>query len=185
MTYRQAGIKPSIYTYSPILNASPTKCNTRGKIKEKKEPISKKGLISSVLARVLPQNLVHWCRSGKVHKATETALQLATWKKKKPMLTYLFLAEESPPCQQSVLRSSWLVGNNLTFSQTRHHDDLDSPALTVTALTNCSLQLLLPTTRARFVFLISLSTVLCGRAQERQDWSVKWRTTKTKKNKKQ
>lgn len=37
----------------------------------------------------------------------------------------------------------------------------DSPALTVTALTNCSLQLLLPTTRARFVFLISLSTVLC------------------------
>lgn len=38
----------------------------------------------------------------------------------------------------------------------------DSPALTVTALTNCSLQLLLPTTRARLVFLISLSTVLCG-----------------------
>ena len=37
----------------------------------------------------------------------------------------------------------------------------DSPALTVTALTNCSLQLLLPTTSARFVFLISLSTVLC------------------------
>lgn len=35
------------------------------------------------------------------------------------------------------------------------------PALTVTALTNCSLQLLLPTTKARFVFLISLSTVLC------------------------
>lgn len=34
------------------------------------------------------------------------------------------------------------------------------PALTVTALTNCSLQLLLPTTRARFVFLINLSTVL-------------------------
>lgn len=36
-----------------------------------------------------------------------------------------------------------------------------SPALTVTALTNCSLQLLLPTTSARLVFLISLSTVLC------------------------
>lgn len=34
------------------------------------------------------------------------------------------------------------------------------PALTVTALTNCSLQLLLPTTKARFVFLINLSTVL-------------------------
>lgn len=34
------------------------------------------------------------------------------------------------------------------------------PALTVTALTNCSLQLLLPTTRARLVFLMSLSTVL-------------------------
>lgn len=50
----------------------------------------------------------------------------------------------------------------------RHLGDPDSPALTVTALTNCSLQLLLPTTRARFVFLISLSTVLCGRAQERQ-----------------
>ena len=35
----------------------------------------------------------------------------------------------------------------------------DWPALTVTALTNCSLQLLLPTTRARLVFLMSLSTV--------------------------
>lgn len=46
--------------------------------------------------------------------------------------------------------------------------DLDSPALTVTALTNCSLQLLLPTTRARLVFLISLSTVLCRRAQRQQ-----------------
>lgn len=33
------------------------------------------------------------------------------------------------------------------------------PALTVTALTNCSLQLLLPTTKAKFAFLISLSTV--------------------------
>lgn len=43
-----------------------------------------------------------------------------------------------------------------------------SPALTVTALTNCSLQLLLPTTSARLVFLINLSTVLC-----RQERAVK------------
>lgn len=35
-----------------------------------------------------------------------------------------------------------------------------SPALTVIASINCSLQLFVPTTRARFVFLISLSTVL-------------------------
>lgn len=35
-----------------------------------------------------------------------------------------------------------------------------SPALTVMASMNCSLQLFVPTTSARLVFLISLSTVL-------------------------
>lgn len=37
----------------------------------------------------------------------------------------------------------------------------DSPALTVMASMNWSLQLLVPTSRARLVFLISLSTVFC------------------------
>lgn len=37
-----------------------------------------------------------------------------------------------------------------------------SPALTVMASMNWSLQECVPTTKARFVFLISLSTVLCG-----------------------
>lgn len=36
-----------------------------------------------------------------------------------------------------------------------------SPALTVMASMNWSLQECVPTTKARFVFLISLSTVLC------------------------
>lgn len=48
----------------------------------------------------------------------------------------------------------------------------NSPALTVTALTNCSLQLLLPTTRARFVFLISLSTVLCRDRRQKETYLV-------------
>lgn len=66
-----------------------------------------------------------------------------------------------------------LAGPQPQFAQqkaehSRHLGDPGSPALTVTALTNCSLQLLLPTTRARFVFLISLSTVLCGRGNTTQ-----------------
>lgn len=80
MTYRQAGIKPSIYTYSPFPHASLSKCNMRREIREKNEPISKKGLISNVLACVLPEYPVRWCRSGKVHKAAQTALQVAKWK---------------------------------------------------------------------------------------------------------
>ena len=57
----------------------------------------------------------------------------------------------------SVIHRSGLRGGNRWEVSGCHN----SPALTVTALTNCSLQLLLPTTRARLVFLISLSTVLC------------------------
>lgn len=131
-----------------------------------------------------------WCRAGKVHKAAQNALQVAKWKMFtvriltncfpfscffyypsnetfKSWCNWGFLPEEARPCRQSVLRSSCLGAIKLSFSpQMRHLGDPGSPALTVTALTNCSLQLLLPTTRARFVFLISLSTVLCGRTQE-------------------
>lgn len=50
---------------------------------------------------------------------------------------------------------SWSPWGKLTERERQ----TDRPALTVTALTNCSRQLLLPTTSARLVFFISLSTV--------------------------
>lgn len=52
----------------------------RGYKRKKNEPISKKELIPSVLARVVPEKPVRWCRAGKVHKATQKALQVAKWK---------------------------------------------------------------------------------------------------------
>lgn len=42
-----------------------------------------------------------------------------------------------------------------------HSEVCSSPALTVTASTNCSLQECVPITSAKLVFLMSLSTVLC------------------------
>lgn len=72
-------------------------------------------------------------------------------------------------CWQGFIQIIWLNINQLCGPQasiwacmsTKRH----WPALTVTALTNCSLQLLLPTTSARLVFFISLSTVFCKNTQ--------------------
>lgn len=65
-----------------------------------------------------------------------------------------------PVAEQANLVWDWLF--HLTEYRTRH-----SPALTVIASMNCSLQLLVPTTRARFVFLMSLSTVLWKRQRDK------------------
>lgn len=61
-------MKPSIYAHSPFPHASVSKCNMGEERKRKKEPISNKGHVCSVLACALLQCLVHWSRWGRVHK---------------------------------------------------------------------------------------------------------------------